>query len=355
MSVPTLSDETEIVLVAVALSHGARIVARHYHLSSSDCAPLDHALLGLVDLGYVAAYALLPVAYAGTASEAEDDLCHAVGAVAADAGIAAGALAHPCGMTPPQMLIAAWEFETRRGPRPTAAAKAGPLDIVLQADPADDDETGITLPGLDGLWTLSAWTPRVSAGTSVRRCVGPPAHRELQRPGSVAFVRRTPLARHRSYQGAARQSAGRARRGRQAAPVRQPHPRLHRRDPPQLHHLLLPLPRCPWPRPRSQARPPRRRHPRPSPPPRRAVEGRNQPRRGSRRRRLQKEGGAHRPDLRRRALHAPRPRNSAQPRHRRRVLPPHHRRPWTQDPRRGQPRRWCVLSTESPTATPPRP
>ncbi|SOD95507.1 hypothetical protein [Caenispirillum bisanense] len=159
MTVPSASGDTEILLVAIALSQGARIVARHYHLSPSDRERLGHALLGLIDLGHVAAYAILPVAYAGAMDDAEADLRQAVGVVAADAVLAAGDRAHPRDLTHPQMLVAAWAFETRLGTRPTAAAKAGPLDIVLQADPADDDETGITLPGLDGLWTLSAWTP----------------------------------------------------------------------------------------------------------------------------------------------------------------------------------------------------
>lgn len=160
MTCPPASAEAEDVLVAFALSDGARVRARQYRLTDAELHALNHAFIGLVDLGHVAAYAITRPYATGTVEDAVADLRQAVGAVAADAVLAAGERAHPADLPHPEGLVALWDFDDQPDGVPRAAGSYCGLGLLFTAAPSDDEEVGVSLPGRDGLWVLTAATVR---------------------------------------------------------------------------------------------------------------------------------------------------------------------------------------------------
>lgn len=156
MTLSCTSSAADTRVVAFALSGSATIRARQYRLTDADCRTLDHVLLGLVDLGHVAAYALLRTGARGSIADALSDIRGDVGTVVADAVIAAGALAHPADLPHPDALVAVWDFSEDAEGRLVAAASFCGLDLLVRAEPCGDEDGGVTLPGHDGRWLIFA-------------------------------------------------------------------------------------------------------------------------------------------------------------------------------------------------------
>ena len=140
-------------LVAVACSYGAQLLVSETELTGTQARELDILLRGLASLGWVACYSIQQAGPPPGRDGMIEVLREHIGAIVVDAAVAA----RPSTAEPrPAFLMPVWSFDHEVAGMPASTARFLSLDLEVLATPSGDEETGIGLPGREGLWLVHA-------------------------------------------------------------------------------------------------------------------------------------------------------------------------------------------------------
>lgn len=138
-------------IVAVCFSRGADLVVWRVGLDDDQRRRLEGALLGLLELGSVAAFVVEVDRSCGW-----DDLISVLGGRVGQYAVDA-CLASPPPRSPrPAFMVPVWPFDHEIGGAPASTAQFLGLDLELIAAPSPDEELGAYLPARDGRWLIHA-------------------------------------------------------------------------------------------------------------------------------------------------------------------------------------------------------